>query len=122
MLHSSNPPASESWPVQRRSVRIPLNVRVRLRYEREHMQQQCHCRSYDISDKGMGLMSPYELELGQVVDLEFSLPESTAPLKLRAVIRSKVGFRLGCEFISPTVKQQTKIANYEYGFQPPKFS
>ena len=57
-------------------------------------------------------MSPYDIELGQEVDLEFSLPESTAPLKLRAVIRSKVGFRLGCEFGWPTEKQRTEITTY----------
>ncbi len=57
-------------------------------------------------------MSPYELEPDQVVDLEFSLPEMMAPLKLRAVTRSKVGFRLGCEFILPTDKQIAAIASY----------
>ena len=112
MSHSSNPPTKGPRLIKRRLVRVPINVRVRLRYEREGMQQQCHCRSYDISEKGMGLMSPCEIELGQVVDLEFSLPETMAPLKLRAVIRSKVGFRLGCEFISPTDDQKTEIANY----------
>jgi hypothetical protein len=76
------------------------------------MQQQCHCRSHDISETGMGLMSPYELELGQMVELEFSLPESLAPLKLRAAICSKVGFRLGCEFISPTDRQKIEITRY----------
>ena len=112
MSYASNPPTSGPWPVQRRSVRVPVNVRVRLRYERERMQQQCHCRSYDISETGMGLMSPYELELGQMVELEFALPESLEPLKLRAVICSKVGFRLGCEFISPNDRQKIEIARY----------
>ena len=108
----STPPINGPSPIQRRWVRVPINVRVRLRYEREGKQQQCHCRSFDISEGGIGLMSPYEIELGQVVDLEFSLPESTAPLKLRAVIRSQVGFRLGCEFILLTDKQKTEIARY----------
>lgn len=112
MSHSPNPPTNGPWQVQRRSARLPVNVRVRLRYERERMQKQCHCRSYDISETGMGLMSPYELELGQVVDLEFSLPESLTPLKFRAVICSKVGFRLGCEFISPTDRQKIEIVTY----------
>ena len=112
MSHPTNPPINGPWPVQRRSVRVPVNVRVRLRYERERMQQQCHCRSYDISETGMGLMSPYEIELGQMVDLEFSLSESLEPLKLRAMICSKVGFRLGCEFISPTDRQKIEITRY----------
>jgi len=43
---------------QRRWVRVPINVRVRLWYERERKQQQCHCRSFDISEGGIGLMSP----------------------------------------------------------------
>jgi c-di-GMP-binding flagellar brake protein YcgR len=112
MSHFSNLPTNLSGPIQRRWVRVPINVRVRLRYERERKQQQCHCRSFDISEGGMGLISPYDLELDQVVDLDFSLSESTAPLKLRAVIRSQVGFRLGCEFISPTIIQKTEIASY----------
>jgi len=62
-------------------------------------------------------MSPYDLELGQVVELELSLPESTAPFKLQAAIRSKVGFRLGCEFISPTDQQKSEIARYTTTFQ-----
>ena len=112
MSHPSNLPTNGPWPIHRRWVRVPIDVRVRLRYEREGMQQQCHCRSFDISEGGIGLMSPYELELNQVVDLEFSLPEATTPLRLRAVTRSKVGFRLGCEFISPTDKQKAEIASY----------
>jgi c-di-GMP-binding flagellar brake protein YcgR len=122
MSHSSSSPTTGSRPEQRRLIRVPINVRVRLRYEQEGTQQQCHCRSHDISEKGMGLMAPYELELGQVVDLEFSLPESRASLKLRAVIRSKVGFRLGCEFSSPTDKQKSEIARYGNAFQLSKRS
>ena len=57
-------------------------------------------------------MSTYELESGQVVELEFSLPETTAPLELRAVTRSKVGFRLGCEFVLPADKRKAEIARY----------
>jgi len=117
-----NPPTKGPWPIQRRWVRVPINVRVRLRYEREGMQQLCHCRSFDISEGGIGLMSPYELELDQEVDLEFSLPETIAPLKLRAVIRSKVGFRLGCEFISPTDAQKQEIVRYGKAFQSPRSS
>ena len=67
-------------------------------------------------------MFPYELELDQVVDLEFSLPEAVAPLKLQAVIRSKIGFRVGCEFVLPTEKQQTDIARYGNGWQPSRLS
>jgi hypothetical protein len=65
-------------------------------------------------------VSPYELEPDQVVDLEFSLPEAIAPLKLRAVTRSKVGFRLGCEFVSPTDRQKTEIARYGNAFRSSK--
>jgi c-di-GMP-binding flagellar brake protein YcgR len=122
MSHSSNPSTNGPWPIQRRWVRVPINVRVRLRYEREGTQQQCHCRSLDISEGGMGLISPYEVELDQVVDLEFTLPETTAPLTLRATIRSQAGFRLGCEFILPTDRQKTEIARYGRAFQSSKSS
>jgi hypothetical protein len=94
-------------------VRAPLNVRVLLRYEREGVERQCHCRSFDVSEGGIGLMSPDELELDRVVELELWLPETEAPLQLRAVIRSKVGFRLGCEFVDPTSKQKAEIIRYK---------
>jgi hypothetical protein len=113
---------AQRWPIQRRWVRVPINVRLQLWYEREGIQQQYHCRSFDISEGGMGLMSPYELELDQVVDLEFSLPEAMAPLKLQAVIRSKIGFRVGCEFVLPTEKQQADIARYGNALQPSRLS
>lgn len=113
MSYSSNPTTNKSWPIQRRRwVRVPIDVRVRLRYDRDGTQQLCHCRSFDISEGGIGLMSTYELESGQVVELEFSLPETTAPLELRAVTRSKVGFRLGCEFVLPADKRKAEIARY----------
>jgi hypothetical protein len=117
MSHSSSPPTTGSRPEQRRWARVPIDVRVRLRYEREGTQQQCHCRGYDISES-MGLMSPYELEFGQLVDLEFLLPESGAPIKIRAVVRSQVGFRLGCEFIALTEDQKADIRRYGTAFQP----
>lgn len=120
MGHSSNLPTNGAWAVQRRWVRVPLNVRVRLRYERGRKQQQCHCRSLDISEGGMGLISPYEIERNQVVDLEFSLPETSVPFNLRAVVRSQVGFRLGCEFILPTDSLKTEIARYGRAFPAPK--
>jgi hypothetical protein len=84
--------------------------------------QQCHCWSFDISEGGMGLISPYEVELDETVELEFSLPGATAPLKLLATIRSKVGFRLGCEFISPTDTQKQEIVGYGKAFQSPRSS
>jgi hypothetical protein len=76
----------------------------------------------DVSEGGIGMLSPYELELDQVVDLEFSLPETKAPLQLRAVIRSKVGFRVGCEFVSPTSEQKAEIVRYKSTLRLPGLS
>jgi len=45
MSQSLNPQTKGPRLIKRRLVRVPINVRVRLRYEREGMQQQCHCRS-----------------------------------------------------------------------------
>ena len=63
--------------------RTTLNLRVRLRYVRNGRQQECHCRSFDISEGGMGLVSSCELYVGQSVELEFSLPGIKAPLKCK---------------------------------------
>jgi hypothetical protein len=122
MSYSLNPLINPTWPKHRRWIRAPINVRVRILFEREGTPQQCHCRSFSVSQGGIGLISPYALEVDQMVILEFRLPGTVAPLKLRAVTRSKAGFRLDCEFVLLTDKQKAEIVRYENAYQSRKFS
>jgi uncharacterized membrane protein len=55
-------------------------------------------RSHDLSVEGMAIYIPAELEAGQSVQVEFTIPETNQRLGVHAVIRNSKGFRRGIEF------------------------
>lgn len=93
-------------------LRTELDVRVRLRFEHNRAQQQCYCRSVDISEAGIGLVAPYDLERGQELDVEFTLPGAAAPLQTQGRVRNRDGFRYGLEFVSLSDVQRREIARF----------
>jgi c-di-GMP-binding flagellar brake protein YcgR len=52
----------------------------------------------DISEGGMALFIPTELEPGQTIRAELTLPYCREKASLRGVIRNRDGFRYGVEF------------------------
>ena len=54
-------------------------------------------RTVDISESGIAAMLTIEAPVGEVVELDFTLPSS--PVTIRAVVRQKTAFRHGFEFI-----------------------
>ena len=91
------------WP--RYPVDLPLRVRVATLAGHEFMLG--HGR--DVSQGGMALYVPAELEVGYTVVLELILTGSKKPLTLRAQIKNRTGFRYGVEFLDPTPEQQEII-------------
>jgi c-di-GMP-binding flagellar brake protein YcgR len=55
-------------------------------------------RSHDLSLEGMAIYIPAELYTGQMVQIEFSLPELQQKLGVHAIVRCSTGFRCGVEF------------------------
>jgi len=53
-----------------------------------------------IGQEGIGATLTGDLELGEVVGLEFSVPLYAVPVKLRAIVRFKNGFQYGFEFLA----------------------
>ena len=66
-------------------------------------------RSTVIGQEGIGGTLTGELELGEVVGLEFTLPLSRQPTKLRAIVRYKDGFQYGLEFLTMDATQKEAI-------------
>jgi hypothetical protein len=66
-------------------------------------------RSNEIAQDGIGATLTGSLEAGEVVSLELSLPLSSVPLKLRAVVRYRDGLRHGFEFLIQHSKQRETL-------------
>jgi hypothetical protein len=53
----------------------------------------------DVSEGGMAAYIPSELNVGNVVGIEFILPYSKETITLRAEVRNRNGFRYGLEYV-----------------------
>ena len=90
----------------RRSQRYRVNFPIKL----FALVQQRRCvfqgRSHDLSEAGMAIYIPAELEVGQIVQIEFLIPDSSQRLGVTALVRDCSGFRCGVEFVNLTPQEQ----------------
>ena len=86
-----NPPASSS----RRFQRYPLDIRISLQVFRDGETISLWGRSSELGEDGIGGTVTAELEPGEVVSMELSLPLTPFPIKCRALVRYRDGLRNG---------------------------
>jgi c-di-GMP-binding flagellar brake protein YcgR len=103
---------------RRRHVRYRTDFRVTVNHLLEHQYQKLegHCR--DLSEAGIGILLAEELNTGEVTGLHFSLPGSTSPWEVRAVVRHRRGFQYGFEFLSLSGEQQESLKSYVNSLEP----
>jgi len=76
----------------------------------DYQKIEGHCR--DLSQAGIGILLATELNVGDVVGLNFLLPGSTLAWELRAVVRYKHGYHYGFEFLSLSADRQGTLKDY----------
>jgi hypothetical protein len=84
---------------QRRFSRYPFDVRIQVSVFRDGTTSQLWGRTSELGQDGLGATLSGELQLGEVVSLEFPLPLPPHLAKLRAVVRYSEGLRCGFEFL-----------------------
>jgi PilZ domain len=94
---------------QRRFPRYALDVRVSARVFRPGAPVELWGRSIELGRDGIGITLTGQLEPGEVATLELTLPGSTTPLKLRALVRYRDGLRHGFEFLARDTMQEDLI-------------
>ncbi len=101
--------AKKSSGKMRRFPRFELDVRMLVHVFRDGVSTTIWGRSTMIGQEGMGGTLTGDLQLGEVVGLEFSVPLSSHPIKLRAIVRYKNGFQYGFEFLAVDAQQRQAI-------------
>jgi hypothetical protein len=86
-----------------------MDMRVAVQVSRAGAVESLWGRANEIGQDGMSATLTRELDPGEVVSLEFTLPATIAATKLRAVVRYRLGFRHGFEFLTLTEGQQEAI-------------
>jgi hypothetical protein len=87
---------SHSFVELRRHPRFPLHTDIRV-YSRSAGLLTGY--TVDISESGISAMLKLELSVGELVELEFELP--SGPVAIRALVRHKIAFRYGFQFVEP---------------------
>ena len=99
-----NPPSSS-----RRFQRYPLDIRISLQVFREGETISVWGRSSELGEDGIGGTVTTQLEPGEVVSMELSLPLTPFPIKCRALVRYRDGLRHGFEFLALSPQQREAI-------------
>jgi hypothetical protein len=91
-------PPSNTAAETRRSQRFKVNFEIKLFAVVHHRRCVLQGRSHDLCEDGMAIYIPAELQRGQMVQVEFLLPNSQQRLGIGAVVRDCQGFRCGIQF------------------------
>jgi hypothetical protein len=91
--------------VDRKYERFQLDVRLIVRTKTDTL----HGRTKNLAEGGMGATVAGDIQLQELVELQFQLPEVADPLVLRAEVRYRQGFQYGFRFIPPTEEQAEMI-------------
>lgn len=84
---------------KRRFPRFPLDARIQLSLFRDGNTKSVWGRTNEIGQDGIGATLTEELQVGEVVSMEFPIPIAPYQMKVRAVVRYARGLRCGFEFL-----------------------
>jgi hypothetical protein len=77
-----------------------------------------HGRCFEMAEAGLGAVISSELVAGEMVTLEFSIPEVSELFVMRAVVRHRMGFLHGFEFIGALPEQSERIQKFCQTLEP----
>lgn len=101
--------AKQQWPRQRQFDRHELQASLRLIAPGGAVYRGW-CK--DVCEGGIGATVAASLSVGDEVSLEFQLPVSSEPLRLKAVVRYTSNFYHGFEFTTLSPEQRKKVQLY----------
>ena len=96
--------------------RTELPVIVKVLGEKGYLR--IHGRCFELAEAGLGAVITSELKSGEMVTLEFSIPDVPEQLATKAVVRHRMGFLHGFEFVGLLPEQNEQIRAYCRKLQP----
>ena len=97
--------SARRWP------RFKVSLSMRLLIKSPAGIEHIYAHGRDISEGGMAVYVPTELNVGDSAALEFTVPYSQEKLLLTASVRNRTGFRYGIEFTNLGQHERDVISN-----------
>jgi c-di-GMP-binding flagellar brake protein YcgR len=92
------------WTLPRAHTRYLLDLRIVVR-----AKETLIGRTKDIAEGGLGATIPSNIDIGEIVELELQLSETTELLKIKAEVRYRHGFQYGFKYVEITQQQKEMI-------------
>jgi c-di-GMP-binding flagellar brake protein YcgR len=110
LMEKGRHPKQKTW--RRRYSRHRADFPLKATSLSEDGYNEIRGRCGDIGRGGMGTVLTAEVQAGEVVSLEFALPNSTEAFSIRAIVRYRRGFMHGLEFLGLSSAQETAISSF----------
>jgi PilZ domain len=108
-LSNNSQATAKAYERMRRFSRHRFDARIQVSLFREGEAAAFWGRTSELGQDGIGATLSGELQIGEVVSLEFPIPLPPRLIKLRAVVRYSVGLSCGFEFLVVTDEQRLAI-------------
>jgi PilZ domain len=102
-------PKPQAGKNPRRYLRYAADIRISIQVFRESGTISLWGRSSELGEDGVGATLTEEIEPGEVVSMEFCLPVTSYPMKMRALVRYRSGLRHGFEFLALNQQQHEML-------------
>jgi hypothetical protein len=102
----------------RRFVRYRTESRLVLKVLEQDGYVRIHGRCFELSEAGMGAVTSSEIAVGEMASAELSIMDSPEPIAVSVVVRHRMGYRLGCEFVGLQPEQVERIRRFCQELQP----
>jgi hypothetical protein len=83
----------------RRFVRYRTELPLVLKALGTHGYVRVDGRCFELAEAGLGAVMTSELTVGEMISVELFIPDLPEPITMRAVVRYRMGFLHGCEFV-----------------------
>jgi hypothetical protein len=93
----------------RRYRRYKLDVPVRVIVHSEEKTRIIHGRGNELNQGGLAVNAGVELEVGDEVEVEFTPAYTHQPLRARASVKNRNGYRYGLEFMTETAVDYERV-------------
>jgi len=105
-------------PYIRRFVRYRTESRLVLKVLEKDGYVRIHGRCFELSEAGMGAVTSSEIAVGEMASAELSIMDSPDPIAVSVVVRHRMGYRHGCEFVGLQPEQVERIRRFCRELQP----
>jgi len=97
------------FSTRRRYKRYRIDVGLRVTVRSGDLLKTVQGHGSDVGQGGLAAHIAIELEIGDVVELQITLPYSSRPLTVNAAVRNRESYSYGMEFLNITLPQMAEI-------------